>query len=88
MDKAAWVEQPMLVVLAAMAETGIGADHAVMIGDTSFDMEMGRAAGMATIGVAWGYHPVARLRDAGAGQIVTDFAALEAALGALAGQGA
>jgi len=28
----------------------------VMIGDTSFDMEMAAAAGVAGIGVSWGYH--------------------------------
>ena len=28
-----------------------------MIGDTSYDMEMARAAGVAAIGVNWGYHP-------------------------------
>ena len=27
-----------------------------MIGDTSFDMAMARAAGVTAIGVAWGYH--------------------------------
>ena len=47
-----------------------------MIGDTSFDMEMGAAAGVATIGVSWGYHPVTELIGAGAGRIVDDFAAL------------
>lgn len=40
--------------LQAMAETG--ASRGAMIGDTSFDMEMGRAAGLKTIGVSWGYH--------------------------------
>mgnify|MGYP001276100639 FL=1 len=42
------------MVLQAMAETG--ASRGVMIGDTSFDMKMGRAAGLKTIGVTWGYH--------------------------------
>ena len=28
-----------------------------MVGDTEFDIAMGRAAGLATVGVAWGYHP-------------------------------
>ncbi|MGX9353052.1 HAD-IA family hydrolase [Shimia sp. W99] len=41
---------------AAMRETGVAADASVMIGDTSFDMEMARAAGMRAIGVSWGYH--------------------------------
>jgi phosphoglycolate phosphatase len=42
---------------AALSETGVNAADAVMIGDTSFDMEMAHAAGMAGIGVSWGYHP-------------------------------
>ena len=37
-----------------------------MIGDTAFDMEMARAAGVAAVGVAWGYHPRDRLVAAGA----------------------
>ncbi|NCQ23974.1 MAG: HAD family hydrolase [Rhodobacteraceae bacterium CG17_big_fil_post_rev_8_21_14_2_50_63_15] len=41
---------------AALSETGIAPENAVMIGDTSFDMEMAQAAGMAGIGVSWGYH--------------------------------
>ncbi|MBD3786359.1 MAG: HAD-IA family hydrolase [Sphingomonadales bacterium] len=68
------------MVLTALAETGVAACDAVMIGDTSYDIEMGRAAGVATIGVAWGYHPVGDLVAAGAGRLVEDFAALEAAL--------
>ncbi|MFD0859751.1 HAD-IA family hydrolase [Roseovarius aquimarinus] len=50
------------MVLAALAEAGVGPADAVMIGDTSYDMEMARAAKVATIGVPWGYHPVADLR--------------------------
>ena len=42
------------MVLQAMADTR--ASRGVMIGDTSFDMEMGRAAGLKTIGVSWGFH--------------------------------
>ncbi len=51
---------------AALAETGLEADAAVMIGDTSYDMEMGRAARVRAIGVAWGYHSPDRLMAAGA----------------------
>jgi len=54
------------MLLAAMAETGIGPDRAVMIGDTTFDMDMARTAGMQAIGVGWGYHPPAELHAAGA----------------------
>lgn len=65
---------------AALAETGIAPAAAVMIGDTDYDIAMGRAAGVGTIGVTWGYHPAARLQAAVPGQVVTDFAALGAAL--------
>lgn len=63
---------------AALAETGGAAGRAVMIGDTEYDIAMGRAAGMRTVGVAWGYHVPERLKAAGADAVVTDFAALEA----------
>lgn len=62
----------------AMADTGVEAHRAVMVGDTEFDMEMGRAAGVATIGVSWGYHPVSRLGAADI--IIDDFAELDEAL--------
>lgn len=54
------------MVLQAMAETAIEAEATVVIGDTSFDMEMARAAGATAIGVSWGYHPVEELHAAGA----------------------
>jgi phosphoglycolate phosphatase len=53
-----------------MAETGIEAEATVVIGDTSFDMEMARSAGATAIGVAWGYHEVAELTTAGAHAII------------------
>jgi phosphoglycolate phosphatase len=46
---------------AALAETGLSADQAVMIGDTEFDMAMAQAAGIRAIGVSWGYHTADRL---------------------------
>ncbi len=65
---------------AALAETGCRRERAVMVGDTEFDIVMGRTAGFATIGVTWGYHPEARLREAGAHQIIRNYEALPAAL--------
>ena len=62
----------------ALADTGVEAKRAVMVGDTEFDMEMGRAAGFKTIGVSWGYHPIARL--GAADMIIDQFADLDAAL--------
>lgn len=64
---------------AALAETGVGAERALFVGDTTHDIEMGRAAGVASIGVSWGYHPADRLRDAGAILIADSFAEIESA---------
>lgn len=58
------------MILAALEETGTAPRDAVMIGDTTYDMEMGRAAGVRRIGVTWGYHPHERLRAAGAERLV------------------
>jgi phosphoglycolate phosphatase len=49
------------MLLAAMAEAGAQPAATAMIGDTSFDMAMARAAGARAIGVAWGYHDIAEL---------------------------
>lgn len=50
----------------AMADAGAEPATTVMIGDTSYDMAMARAAGATAIGVAWGYHSTAELEAAGA----------------------
>ncbi|MHA6267516.1 HAD-IA family hydrolase [Aliiroseovarius sp. CAU 1755] len=72
---------------AALKETGAEAVQAVMIGDTSFDIEMGHAAGFRTIGVTWGYHPREGLLAAGADLLIEAFDELPAALAQLWGQG-
>lgn len=61
------------MVLTAMAEAGVEPAQTVMIGDTTYDIEMGRAAGVKTIGVDWGYHATSDLVAVGADQIATDF---------------
>ncbi|MFT5631049.1 MAG: phosphoglycolate phosphatase [Gammaproteobacteria bacterium] len=71
------------MVLAALSETGVDAGRAVMLGDTTYDMDMGRAAGVGTIGVSWGYHDVASLN---ADLVIDSFAALPAAIDNLTGQ--
>ncbi len=48
----------------ALQETGVEATQAVMIGDTSFDMDMAKAAGFHAIGVNWGYHTPDKLGSA------------------------
>jgi phosphoglycolate phosphatase len=54
------------MVEAALAETGADADLSMMIGDTSYDMAMARAAGVRAVGAAWGYHETDALIAAGA----------------------
>lgn len=68
------------MIRRALAEAGVAAERSAMIGDTSFDMEMARAAGVAAFGVGWGYHDGEALRAAGAGTVFDDFAALAAHL--------
>jgi phosphoglycolate phosphatase len=65
---------------AALAEAGVEAPAATIIGDTVFDMAMGVNAGVRAIGVDWGYHDAAELLDAGAVSVVDDFTALITAL--------
>ncbi len=52
------------MIETARAETGVGAGNTVMIGDTRFDMDMARAAGVPGIGVTWGYHDRSALESA------------------------
>ncbi|WP_324828279.1 HAD-IA family hydrolase [Qipengyuania zhejiangensis] len=62
---------------AALAEAGVSARDAVMIGDTSFDMEMARAARVRAIGVSWGYHEPQELFEAGASAVADTITQLE-----------
>ena len=59
------------MILKAMSEAGVDADAAIMVGDTSFDMEMARNARVGALGVGWGYHTPDRLAAAGAHAIVS-----------------
>lgn len=61
---------------AALFEAGASAADAVMIGDTVFDIDMARAAGVRAIGVDWGYHAAEELLDAGAEIVVSSCAEL------------
>lgn len=64
------------MIAACLRDTGVAASHAVMVGDTRFDMQMARAAGVRGLGVAWGYHAAETL-DA---PVIADFADLPRAL--------
>ncbi len=68
----------------AMAEVGAEREATVLIGDTTFDMQMAMNAGVGAIGVAWGYHPPAELIAHGAARVIDSFTELAPGLSALA----
>lgn len=61
------------MLLAAMAEAGAAPGETLFIGDTTFDMDMGRSAHVTPLGVAWGYHPPELLRRHGALAVLASF---------------
>ncbi|MHA6289449.1 HAD-IA family hydrolase [Maricaulis sp. CAU 1757] len=67
------------MVLDALRETGTRPGQALMIGDTRFDMEMGRNAGVRTLGVSWGFHTQSEIEAGGADEMHHDFDSLNAA---------
>lgn len=70
------------MIHAILAETGIAPARAVMVGDTSYDIEMARAAGVRSIAVGWGYHLAEQLN---ATRVAQDFARLRADIDDLLG---
>ena len=62
---------------AALAEANIEPQYAVMIGDTTFDIEMAVAAGVRGIGVGWGYHEPYELTAVGASGVANTIGELE-----------
>lgn len=64
------------MILNAMAATGAAPSATVMIGDSTFDMVMAKAAGVTAVGVSWGYNPPVKLYAAGADRVVDSVEAL------------
>ncbi|MGX5775348.1 HAD-IA family hydrolase [Methylorubrum zatmanii] len=54
----------------AMREAGAEPSMTIMIGDTTYDMMMAKGAGVAAVGVGWGYHSPGALFGAGAVTVV------------------
>lgn len=71
------------MVLQSLSETHSKSSESIMIGDTSFDMEMARAGGVKAIGVTWGNHHADELVRAGAQLLVNDFNELRVGLESL-----
>ena len=66
------------MIHAAIAEAGVGRSRTVMVGDTTFDMEMAIEAGVGALGAAWGYHQPEDLMESGAQVIVETCSELRA----------
>ena len=64
------------MLLQAMAAVGAEPSGTVLVGDTTYDMEMAVRARVAAVGVAWGYHQADELGPAGACAVIRDFAEL------------
>jgi phosphoglycolate phosphatase len=60
----------------ALSETGVAANAALMIGDTTFDIQMACNAGARAVGVSWGVHEPDELLSAGAESVVCDVSAI------------
>ncbi|WP_438726686.1 HAD-IA family hydrolase [Parasphingorhabdus sp. DH2-15] len=57
------------MVYQALEDAMTVPEYAVVIGDTSFDMEMAINANVRAIGVDWGYHDMQELLDSGAEKV-------------------
>ena len=64
------------MALLALSLTGTHPTEALVVGDTTFDIEMGRRAGCPTCGVTYGNHSRDTLKEAGADFLIDEFAQL------------
>lgn len=69
--------EPVQIILNKL---GIPAEEALVVGDASYDILMGRAAGCRTVGVTYGNQSADQLRAAGADHLIDRFDALPAFL--------
>jgi phosphoglycolate phosphatase len=59
------------MLMHAMAEAGVGPENTVMVGDTTYDIQMALAAGVGALGVGWGYHTPEQLQRVGAHAVIS-----------------
>lgn len=65
-------------LLCVLDELSHQADRTIMIGDTTMDIEMAKAASCKSIGVTWGFHSAEDLKNAGADKLAdNDFLDLQ-----------
>jgi phosphoglycolate phosphatase len=68
------------MIHTAMRETGAAPGKTIMVGDTTYDIEMARAARVGALGVTWGYHHQDELSEAGAHAIIDAYEQMPGAL--------
>ena len=79
-DKVMYGKPNPEMMLAALNEANVDKSNAVMIGDTTFDIDMAMNAGVRAIGVDWGYHDASELMASGAQCVINEFHELQSAL--------
>ena len=72
------------MVNANLSALSVNSQNAVIIGDTHFDMSMGKAAGVHAIGVDWGFHSFDEVKAGGADVMVSTMSELSGALSGFA----
>lgn len=65
------------IALEALRRYNISGEEALVVGDSTFDMDMGREAGCHLCGVTYGSHSPEMLRNTGARYIIEHFSELE-----------
>lgn len=74
------------MLLRAMDELGCFPEETVLVGDTTYDIEMAQNAGTVSLGVSWGYHAPEELRAAGARAVLAAMGELPDSLLTLSGE--
>ena len=64
------------IALEVLRRCNIKADEAIVVGDSTYDMDMGREAGCDLCGVSYGGHTPEMLREKGAKHIIDNFSEL------------
>ncbi len=65
------------IVRNIMAIADVPAERTIMVGDSGIDIRTAAAAGIASVGVAWGFRFAEELYDAGATDVVSTISELE-----------
>jgi len=61
------------MALECMAELGVAAENTVLVGDSHFDIQMAKAAGIRALGAVFGVENTQQLYDEGADSVVLKF---------------